>query len=192
MAREAPGLAVVGALRAGDQDVGARVTAGVGLAYVGQVMAGPGEVCLVHLDRGLPVVGGHDDLDVGHGFGAERGATGPTEQIGHGNRHKRALSSSIVGARAGPTGRFGASNDLVAPTNRGRPGSRGGRRLSENRSEAEARSGPLRRVEAPVHDTRWVDRRVRSRTTSTAFGARRPRFIDLPATGDITRSRQGA
>jgi hypothetical protein len=85
---------------------------------------------------------------------------GPTEQIGNGNGHGTGLSSWIVGARAGPTGRFGASNDLVAPTHRGRPGSRGSRRLSENRSAAEARSGPLRRVEAPVHDTRYADRRV--------------------------------
>jgi len=66
----------------------------------------------------------------------------PTEQIGNGNGHRTGLSSWIVGARAGPTGRFGASNDLVAPTYRGRPGSRGTRRLSENRSAAEARSGP--------------------------------------------------
>jgi hypothetical protein len=108
----------------------------------------------VDLDGRLPVVGGHHDLQVGHRFGAQRGATGPTEQIGNGNGHGTGLSSWIVGVRAGPTGRFGASNDLAAPTHRGRPGSRGSRRLSENRSAAEAHSGPLRRVEAPVHDAR--------------------------------------
>jgi hypothetical protein len=104
----------------------------------------------VDLDGRLPVVGGHHDLQVGHRFGAQRGATGPTEQIGNGNGHGTGLSSWIVGVRAGPTGRFGASNDLAAPTHRGRPGSRGSRRLSENWSAAEARSDPLRRVEAPV------------------------------------------
>jgi hypothetical protein len=83
----------------------------------GQVVPCPAEVRLVDLDGGLPVVGGHHNLDVGHRFGAVRGQR-PAPQNRSVTVTGMGLPSPLIGgARADPAGRFGACNDLGATRN---------------------------------------------------------------------------
>jgi hypothetical protein len=79
------------ALGRGQQDVRARVAARVSGGDVGLVVAGIGEVRLVHVDRHVPVVGRHDDLDALDFLGPERGSARSAEQIGAGEHQALAF-----------------------------------------------------------------------------------------------------
>ena len=82
--RHPPRLRMIRALGTREQHAGPRVPSRVRLADVRTVVARVGEMRLVYIDRGLPVVGRDREGHPG-GYGADRGAARAAEQIRDGD-----------------------------------------------------------------------------------------------------------